>query len=177
MDHSTLATNEAISLFLERARGAGAAVEINTAAIAAVAEICRAVDGLPLAIELAAARITVLSVVQLRDRLVDRLALLVRHGDDGRHASMRRTIADTWDQLGAALQRCLAGCTIFAGGFTLESAEEVVDLKGAEVLDAVGALRDRSLVTTEAGAGGTRFNLLASIRAFAAARRSASPWR
>lgn len=177
-DGAALAAIESVELFIRRARQLRPDLHLRPDDLAAIAEVVRRLDGIPLAIELAAARITVLSVVQLRDRLVDRLALLVRHGDDGRHASMRRTIADTWDQLGAALQRCLAGCTIFAGGFTLEAAEAVLAGEVGPVLPLLEALALHSLVRATPRLdldGELRLSLYETIREFAAERLAADP--
>lgn len=177
-DQSGLAAIESIDLFIRRARQLRPDLVLRPDDLAAIGDVVRRLDGIPLAIELAAARITVLSVVQLRDRLVHRLALLVRHGEGGRHASMRRAIADTWDQLRAAEQDCLAGCTIFAGGFTLEAAEAVLAEDVGPVLPLLESLCLRSLVRATPRLdldGELRFSLYETIREFAAERLTAAP--
>ncbi len=164
---------ESVELFLRRARQRRPGLVARDKELVAVAEIVRRLDGIPLAIELAAARVTVLSIIQLRDRLVHRLALLVRPGDDGRHASMRRAIADTWDQLGPAARACLAGCTIFAGGFSLAAAEFVLADHVGAVLPTLESLCLHSLVRATPRPeldGELRFSLFETIREFAAER-------
>jgi predicted ATPase len=173
-----LAAIESVDLFIRRARQLRPDLQLRAEDLGAIAEVVRRLDGIPLAIELAAARITVLSVVQLRDRLVHRLALLVRHGDDGRHASMRRAIADTWEQLGAGQQRCLAGCTIFAGSFTLDAAEAVLADEVGPVLPLLESLTLHSLVRATPRLeldGELRLSLYETIREFAAERLAADP--
>jgi predicted ATPase len=177
-DGERLAAIESVHLFVLRARQLRPDLVLRLEDLAAIAEIVRRLDGIPLAIELAAARVTVLSVVQLRDRLVHRLALLVRHGDGGRHASMRRAIADTWEQLGAAEQRCLAGCTSFAGGFTLDAAEAVLADDIGPVLPLLESLCLHSLVRATPRLdldGELRFSLYETIREFAAEHLAAAP--
>lgn len=173
-----LAAVESVELFVRRARQLRPDLVLRPEDLAAIAEVVRRLEGIPLAIELAAARVTVLSVIQLRDRLVDRLALLVRHGESGRHASMRRVIAETWDQLEAGEQDCLAGCTIFAGGFTLATAEAVLAEDVGPVLPRLESLCLRSLVRATPRLeleGELRFSLFETIREFAATRLSAMP--
>lgn len=177
-DGARLAAIESVDLFIRRARQLRPDLLLRPDDLAAIADIVRRLDGIPLAIELAAARITVLSVVQLRDRLVHRLALLVRPGDAGRHASMRRAIADTWEQLGAAEQRCLAGCTIFAGSFTLEAAEAALAGDVGPVLPLLESLALHSLVRATPRLdldGELRLSLYETIREFAAERLAAEP--
>lgn len=177
-DEAGLAEIESVDLFVRRARQLRPDLVLRPDDLAAIADVVRRLDGIPLAIELAAARITALSIVQLRDRLVRRLALLVRSGDAGRHASMRRTIADAWDQLRAAEQDCLAGCTIFAGGFTLDAAEVVLGEDVGPVLPLLESLCLRSLVRATQRLeldGALRFSLYETIREFAAERLAAAP--
>ncbi|MEZ4380337.1 MAG: AAA family ATPase [Nannocystaceae bacterium] len=177
-DPAVIAATSAVVLFLRRARQRRPDLVVGDEDLEAAAEIVRRLDGIPLAIELAAARLTALSIPQLRDRLVDRLGLLVRRGDDGRHASMRRTIADAWEQLGPAEARCLAGCTIFAGGFSVAAAEVVLAAEGAGVLADLESLCLRSLVRATPRPdldGELRFSLYETIREFAAERLAATP--
>ena len=177
-DATRLAAIESVDLFVRRARQLRPDLVLRADDLAAIAEVVRRLDGIPLAIELAAARVTVLSVAQLRDRLIRRLELLVRHGDGGRHSSMRRAIADTWEQLGAAEQACLAGCTSFAGGFTLEAAEAVLGGVAGPVLPLLESLCLHSLVRATPRIdldGELRFALYETIREFAAERLAATP--
>ncbi|MCY1054658.1 tetratricopeptide repeat protein [Nannocystis sp. SCPEA4] len=177
-DERDLAAVESIDLFVRRARQIRPDLPLRPDDLVAIADVVRRLDGIPLAIELAAARVAVLSVAQLRDRLVQRLDLLVRPGDAGRHASMRRAIADTWEQLGAAEQACLAGFTIFAGGFMLDAAEAVLGSEVGAVLPVLESLCRHSLVraTPRLDLGGeVRFSLYETIREFAAERLAAAP--
>lgn len=177
-DEARLAAVESIDLFVRRARQRRPELALREDDLLAVAEVVRRLDGIPLAIELAAARVTVLSVAQLRDRLIRSLDLLVRHGDAGRHASMRRALTDTYEQLGAAEQRCLAGCTVFAGGFSLDAAEAVLAGEVGPVIPLLESLCLHSLVRAspcpELG-GELRFSLYETIREFAAERLAADP--
>ncbi len=168
-DEASLATIDSVRLFLSRAHQVRPGFRPQSGELQAVAEIVQRLDGIPLAIELAAARLTVLSVVQLRQRLAHSLELLVRSGE-GRHASMRRTIADTWSQLGRAAQQCLAGCTVFAGSFSLEAAEAVLSPVIGPVLPVLETLCLHSLVRATPRAelaGEIRFSLFETIREFA----------
>jgi predicted ATPase len=151
-----LPDSEAVGLF--RARAA------NAEPPEAVAEICRRLDGLPLAIELAAARTKVLPPGKLLERLEQRLPLLVgkRRDVPARQQTLRATIAWSYDLLSSEEQRLFARLAAFAGGFTLEAAEEIC---GAE-LDTVSSLVDKSLVRLS----GDRFWMLETIREFAAER-------
>jgi predicted ATPase/Tfp pilus assembly protein PilF len=177
-DEARLAATESVELFVRRARQRRPDLPLGRDDLLAVAEVVRRLDGIPLAIELAAARVTVLSPAQLRDRLVRRLDLLVRHGDAGRHASMRRALTDTYEQLGPAEQTCLAGCTVFAGGFSLASAEAVLAPEVGPVLPALESLCLHSLVRATPCAdldGELRFSLYETIREFAAEHLAADP--
>ena len=115
-----------------------------------VAEVTSLLDGLPLAVELAAARTAVLSPAQLLLRLRDRFHLLAARGGTGRQATMRATIDWSWQLLGAWEQSALEQCSVFEGGFTLAAAEAVVDLshwpEAPLVIDVVQALVEKSLL-------------------------------
>jgi predicted ATPase/class 3 adenylate cyclase/Tfp pilus assembly protein PilF len=144
---------EAIELFTVRARAQRADFVLGEANRAAVADVVRLLDGLPLAIELAAARARVLSPVQLVKRLRDRFHLLTGvRGATARQATLRAAIDWSWDLLAPWEQAALAQCSVFEGGFTLDAAEAVLDLavwpKAPAALDAVEALVDKSLLRT-----------------------------
>ena len=177
-DEAGLAATESIDLFVRRARQRRPDLPLRADDLLAIADVVRRLDGIPLAIELAAARVTVLSVAQLRDRLIRRLDLLVRHGDDGRHASMRRALTDTYEQLGPAEQRCLAGITTFAGSFSLAAAEAVLTAEVGPVIPLLESLCLHSLVRATPCLdldGELRFSLYETIREFAAERLAADP--
>jgi predicted ATPase/class 3 adenylate cyclase len=143
--------NEAIDLFVARARSQWSGFELGDANRAAVATIVRLLDGLPLAIELAASRIRVLSPTQLVERLKDRFRVLsgVR-GAAARQATLRAAIDWSWDLLTPCEQAAFSQCAVFEGGFTLEAAEAVLDLSAwptaAPTVDVVQALVDKSLL-------------------------------
>src|SRR5262245_53111948 len=151
---------DAMALFHERAR----AVRPDFAANGAVTEICRRLDGLPLAIELAAARVKVLAPDALLDRLEQRLPLLTGGARDlpERQRTLRATIEWSYDLLEAREQDLLAGLSVFAGGWTLEAAEAVCDCD----LDTLGSLIDKSLVRELK----SRFSMLETIREYARER-------
>jgi len=151
----------AVRLFVARAKAAGGAVEGAPADV--LAAIVRRLDGIPLAIELAAARTRLLSPAELARRLArgdDVLSGATRRGDE-RHATLSAAIEWSWGLLSDAEQRALARSSVFAGSFTLEDAEVVA----ASALDVVAALRDKSLVHATADG---RLALYASIREHAA---------
>ena len=150
-----LADDEGVSLFCQRAR---------TEPTATIAELCRRLEGLPLAIELAAARMRLLSPEQLLERLAGRLDLLKGTRDaDPRHETLRATIQWSYDLLAEVEQRLFARLAVFAGGCTLEAAEEVA---GAE-LDTLESLLDKSLVRRTDSESGPRFWMLETIREYA----------
>ncbi|MCX5744647.1 MAG: AAA family ATPase, partial [Proteobacteria bacterium] len=154
---------EAVDLFVRRARQVRPDLAPTPHDVAAIVEIVRRLDGLPLAIELAAARTRVLSPSQLRDRLA--LGLLVRPGDGGRHASMRAVILDSVESLVAVVRDDFARCAIFRGGFTVAAAEAVLATSPDDVMASLEALRDHSLLrTTTAETGESRFQLYETIR-------------
>ena len=168
LDLPPLVDDEAVSLFLERAQAVRRTLERSDT----VGEICRRLDGLPLALELAAARTKLLSPEQLLARLTERLDLLAGTRDaDERHATLRATISWSYDLLEPAEQRLFARLSVFAAGCTLESAEMVC----AADLDTLASLLDKSLVRRRTGGlGEERYWMLETIRAFAAERLATS---
>ncbi len=171
-----LAENPAVALFLERARDAKPSFALTDGNAAAVAEIVRRLDGMPLALELAAARLRVLSPSQLRDRLGAQLDLLVGAERDrpDRQRTLRATIRWSHDLLTQEQQALFRRLGVFAGGFTLAAAEAVAVALGAselEVLDGLTELLAESLVRAEETAQGEeRYRMLETIRAYASER-------
>ena len=159
-----LVHEEGVELFVARAR----AVRPDFAADAAVSEICRRLDDLPLALELAAARVKALSSKQILERLEQRLPLLTGGARDlpERQRTLRATIAWSHDLLTADEQRLFARLAVFRGGCTLEAAEAVIDAD----LDGLQSLVDKSLVRHSA----ERFWMLETIREYAAEQLEAS---
>jgi predicted ATPase/DNA-binding SARP family transcriptional activator len=165
--------SEAVALFVDRAQAVLPSFALTDAHAAAVANICWRLDGIPLAIELAAARVKVLTPAQILERLADCFALLVRHGRTAlpRHQTIRATIE--WsDRLLLPQERTLLRrLSVFSGGFTLEAAEQVCaggGIEAGEVLDLVAALVERSLVGMREQGDGARYHLLEVVRQYAA---------
>ena len=155
---------DAVELFATRARAQRDDFVVDDRNRAAVAEIVRLLDGLPLAIELAAARVRVLSPAQLIERMRDRFHLLVGlHGAVARQATLRAAIDWSWDLLAPWEQAAFAQCSVFEGGFTLEAAEAVLDLSGWPLapapIDVVQALADKSLLRSWSPAGPRRYDI------------------
>lgn len=148
-----LRQNEAVMLFADRAAAASGSFEVTDANRAAVADLCRRLDGLPLAIELAAVRTRVLSVDQIRDRLTGRFGLLTGGGRAAlpRHETLRATIDWSFDLLSAKEQTLLRRLSAFAGRFTLEDVEGVCrsDELTADALEVLSSLVDKSLLMKE----------------------------
>ncbi len=166
---------EAIRLFADRAAASVPGFAIGPANATAVAALCRALDGMPLAIELAAARVRALSVDQIRTRLADRFGLLTS-GDrtaPERQRTLRAAIEWSHELLTISEQVLLRRLSVFAG-WTLEMAEEVCSdevIAAADILDLLTALVDKSLVTREPEVlGHARYRMLDTIREFAAAQ-------
>lgn len=162
----------AVALFLRRAQAARPDFHLDAANAAIVGEICRQLDGLPLAIELASARVRLLSLGDLLAQLERPLQVLTGGPRDApdRQRTLRATIAWSYDLLSDAERRLFAWLSVFAGGFTLEAVEGVAGVRNASfsVLDLVAALVDQSLVRQSAdGDGHSRFTLLRTIREFA----------
>jgi predicted ATPase/DNA-binding CsgD family transcriptional regulator len=167
-----LRQNEAVMLFGERAGAASGTFELTDSNQAVVVALCRRLDGLPLAIELAAVRTRVLTVAQILDRLSDRFALLTGGGRAAlpRHQTLRTTIDWSYDLLTPAEQMLFRRLCVFAGRFTLEDVESVctsneVPARGA--LDILSALVDKSLVTKEDVRGLACYRLHETLREYA----------
>jgi predicted ATPase/DNA-binding CsgD family transcriptional regulator len=163
---------EAVQLLIERARRVRPDFELTASNAAAVAEICRRLDGLPLAIELAASRLKALAPDALQVRLRQRLSVLTGGAADApqRHQTLRATIAWSYELLGEGERSLLLRCAVFAGGFTLDALRAVTpEAASPEVLlDEVLGLVDHSLLTSAAGGGREpRFGMLETIREFA----------
>jgi predicted ATPase/class 3 adenylate cyclase len=162
---------EAVTLFAERAASVDPSFAITNENASAIAEICARLDGLPLAIELAASRIKVLSPSAVLERLDRRLALLSGGAQDlpARQRTLREAIGWSYDLLGPDEQTLFSRLAIFVGGWTIEAAERVAgqDLAmTAETLDVLSSLVDKSLVRKEASDGELRFTMLETIREF-----------
>ena len=163
-----LRQNEAVMLFVERADAASGTFELNESNRGAVAELCRHLDGLPLAIELAAVRTRVLSVEQVLDRLADRFALLTGGSRAAlpRHQTLETAIDWSYDLLTPAEQRLMRCLCVFTGRFTLEDVEAIT---GSEaVLEDLSSLVDKSLVIKEDARGVACYRLHETMREYAA---------
>jgi predicted ATPase/class 3 adenylate cyclase len=174
-DIDDLVHTDAVSLFVERARRVKADFALTENNSRAVIEICQRLDGVPLAIELAAARVIALSPADLLGRLDRRFDLLAggRRGAVGRHATLRAAIDWSYELLDAAEQRLLARLSVFSGGCTLEAIEDVCSgdpVDRNEALDLVTGLVARSLVIVEEVRSGTRYRLLETIREYSEER-------
>ena len=170
-----LGQNEAVMLFTERAAAASGTFALSAANQAAVADLCRRLDGLPLAIELAAVRTRVLTVEQIRDRLNDRFRLLTGGGPAAlpRHQTLRTTIDWSYDLLTVAERTMLRRFCVFAGRFTLEDVEAVCtsdDAPVADALDLLASLVDKSLVMKEDVQGVACYRLHETMREYSALR-------
>jgi predicted ATPase/class 3 adenylate cyclase len=168
---SELAGYDAVCLFVERARGVRPAFTLTPENAAAVVEICRRLDGLPLAIELAAARLKLFSPQALLTRLERRLPLLVGGARDlpARQQTLRDAIGWSYELLTEEEKRLFRRLSVFVGGCTLEAAEAVCDAEGGlgiEVLDGVTSLVDKSLLQQGEVAGEPRFMMLETIREY-----------
>ncbi len=155
---------DCITLFVQRARNVRSDLDVSETGLREIELLCRSLDGLPLAIELAAARAKLLSPQALRTRLGDRLALLGGGASDlpARHQTLRGTLDWSFDLLRAEERYLFPRLAAFAGGFTLDAVETVC---GATI-DALEALVDNSLVQ----ASGDRFSMLETVRSYAQER-------
>ncbi|WP_319458334.1 ATP-binding protein [Mycobacterium sp. RTGN4] len=163
----------AVQLFAERARSLAQNFSMDTDAEAeAVVEICRRLDGIPLAIELAASRMASMTPTEVRDRLDQRFQLLVgsRRGLE-RHQTLRHAVTWSYDLLDDSEKALLERCSVFAGGFDLDGARAVTrsadDGDEFPILNILDALVRKSLIVADRLTGRTRFSMLETIRQFA----------
>jgi predicted ATPase len=177
IDYPTLSQYESAALFIERAQAADSAFAVTDQNATIIAQICRRLDGLPLAIELAAARLRVLPPRALLDRLSNRLTFLTGGARDRptRQQTLRATIDWSYSLLDSSEQRLFARLAVFAGGCSLEAAEVTCDVGGdlaIDVLDGVASLIDKSLLRRRDPVGhpGVQLRMLEVIREYALER-------
>jgi predicted ATPase/DNA-binding SARP family transcriptional activator len=172
-----LGSAEAVQLFVERAQASLPSFDITDANAAAVRDICRRLDGIPLAIELAAARVRVLSPEQIASRLNDAFRLLTSGSRTAlpRQRTLRGTMDWSYGLLEHREQALLCRLAVFAGSFSLEAAEAVCagdPLEPEDILDGVATLVDKSLLVMDAGDGAARYHLLETVRQYGLERIS-----
>jgi predicted ATPase len=175
-DPARLLGYASVGLFAERAHAADPGFELTAGNAVAVAEICRRLDGLPLAIELAAARVRLLPPQALLSRLDERFSLLTGGARDlpERQRTLKNTLDWSFGLLSPGEQELFARLGVFTGSFGLPAAEAV---EGGQVMDTLGALVDCSLVRAQTGSGEPRFTLLETIREYARDRlRERGDW-
>lgn len=173
MDAAEAAATPSLALFIDRARGARADFALTEDNRAALIALCRALEGLPLAIEIAASRIRAYSPTEMCSALAERFELLRRQGQRGarygRHMSLQTTIEWSWNLLGMERQRFFAALSVFRGGWTAAAVESICG--GGDPRGQLEALVADSLVRADAGEGGvTRFSMLETLREFAEER-------
>lgn len=168
VDLDELRASPALTLFIDRARAVRPDLSLDEATVRIIARICARLEGLPLAIELAAARVRSLAPETILDRLDKRLTLLTGGPRDlpERHRALRDAILWSYELLDEPERRLLAWASVFAGAFSLDAAESVCEGSGAEVIGALTSLVDKSLIRSIRG-GRDRFAMLATIREFA----------
>ncbi|MGH3153299.1 MAG: ATP-binding protein, partial [Streptosporangiaceae bacterium] len=170
------ASCDAIALLAERAREQGVDLALDGETLPLMVSICRRLDGLPLAIELAAARLRSLSLAGLRDRLDQRFRLLTGGSRTAlaRQQTLRATVDWSYSLLNPAEKSLLRLLSVFAEGFDLDAVEGVCggggDFEAFDTADLLGSLVDKSLVVAEPAGGALRYRLLETIRQFAAER-------
>ncbi|QKW36898.1 AfsR/SARP family transcriptional regulator [Actinomadura sp. NAK00032] len=163
---------DAVRLFTARAAAAAPDFAPGPGDTATIAAVCRRLDGIPLAVELAATRVRALGVDGLADRLDDRFRLLTSGSRDApaRQRTLRAMIDWSWELLAGDERAVLRRLAVHADGCTLGAAEEVCAQDGLDVLDVLARLVDRSLVVRVEGTGGGRYRLLESVKAYCAER-------
>jgi predicted ATPase/class 3 adenylate cyclase len=178
-DAAVIGNTEAVRLFADRAARGGVRLAWDEPTVRVVGRICRRLDGIPLAIELAAARLRGMPVTDLEARLDHRFALLTGGSRAAlpRQQTLRALVGWSWDLLNPAERAVLARLSAFAGGFGLPAAEAVAadpDVPAEEVAGHLGALVDKSLVQfDDTGTGPGRYRLLETVRQYAAGRLDA----
>jgi non-specific serine/threonine protein kinase len=173
LDLDRFTAYEAVRLFIDRARAMQQGFRVNEANARAIGEICRRLDGIPLAIELAAARVSIFSVDQIAARLDDRFRLLSagRRTALPRQQTLRATVDWSFALLSEPERTLLRRLSVFAGGWTFDAAEAVIAGDGIQtyaVLDLLAQLVGKSLVLAEEQRGAVRYRLLETIRQYAA---------
>jgi predicted ATPase/serine/threonine protein kinase/tetratricopeptide (TPR) repeat protein len=169
-----ISSSDAVRLFVQRAQFVQHAFALTPDNAAIIRAIVTQLDGMPLAIELAASKTRMLSPAALHERLEKRFRVLRRSSkiDNDRHQTLLQALEDSWELLETWEQVALAQCSVFQGGFTLESAEAVVDLsdwpEAPWVLDVLESLLDHSLLHTRQTPGGLRFFMYRSIHDYGA---------
>ena len=174
-----IATNEAVRLFVERAQAVNPGFQLNEANARSVAQICQRVDRIPLAIELAAARVRALSPDQIAARLDDRFRLLTDGGRTTmpRHRTLLAAVDWSYDLLSTAERELFARLSIFAGTFSLEAAEAVCSggaIARDDVLDLLTRLIDRSLAVSVDAPGEARYKVLETLRQYGEGKLAAT---
>jgi len=167
----------AVRLFVDRARAVNPDFSLSARNAGAVGEICRRLDGIPFAIELAAARANVLTPAEIAQRLDERFQLLTtRHPATlSRHEALHQALSWSTSLLAEPSRRLLERLAVFSRGWTLDAARAVVDLPGDSVVDDLAGLVDKSLVAVEVGGEQARFRLLDSIHLYLRDRLAGSP--
>nr|WP_239063110.1 BTAD domain-containing putative transcriptional regulator [Streptomyces sp. SID13031] len=168
-----------VQLFVDRARAVRPDFAVTATNRQAIAEICRRLDGMPLAIELAAARLRALTPPQIVERLADRFRLLTSGSRTAlpRHQTLRAVVEWSWDLLDADEQAVARRVSLFSGGATLEAAEHVCsgpDLPPEAVLGVLASLVDKSLVDAAADDRSVRYRMLETVKAYGAEQLTAS---
>lgn len=179
IDFESSSQSPAVRLFLDRASLARPGIQLWEDDAEVVVTICRRLDGLPLAIELAAARLNILTPRQLLERLDDRFGLLVGGARDEleRHQTLTATIDWSYQLLTDEEKLLFGRLSVFSGGFTLDAAEAICAGNGVasdRILDLVSGLVDKSLVVADQGRAGGRLRLLETMREYAAAKLPAT---
>jgi non-specific serine/threonine protein kinase len=174
-DADALLAHESVRLFIDRARLQQPHLAVTAQSAVAAASICARLDGIPLAIELAAARVRALSVEEVDHRLDERFRLLTDNPRTAlpRHRTLRALIDWSYDLLSDGEQALFHRLAVFAGGWTLASAEQVCagdGIDAADIFERLTSLVDKSLVLTEERAGLTRYRMLETVRRYAAER-------
>jgi len=176
METATIAANPSVALFVDRARGARADFALTEHNRAAVIRLCQSLEGLPLAIEIAASRVRAYSPAEMCEALTARFDLLTRQGQrggrHGRHASLHATIEWSWNLLSPREQAFFTSLCVFRGDWTAAAVEAVCDARDAR--SGLEALVVDSLLRADASdGGGTRFFMLDTLREFARERLAA----
>jgi predicted ATPase/class 3 adenylate cyclase len=168
-----VASSDAVLLFAERARLHDPGFALNARSAPLVATLCRRLDGVPLALELAAARLSSMSLAQVTERLDQRFRLLTGGSRNAmpRQQTLQATVDWSFGLLNPSERQTLIRLSVFAGGFDLPGAEAVCtseDVDSLDVLDLVGSLVDKSLIVAEHAGGSVRYRLLETIRQYSA---------